>query len=321
VAANFNTFLGRMTGPSRLRYALRESSRPLFNLLTAVNNFGDVKTKLPSEVLGGEIFGLLSNRLKQLLEATTQAETVVSRSPTSRRTLIDDFTYRESGKTLLTVSDSPVRKLVGSANSDDDELARLRRIMAEPASPRLPAARDQVFATSREGAAESVFSLLSTPAGGNVRMVSDLGELLARYKQTGNAEMPLLEKKLRQYWKLSQPVHTDDSNPSESSPASNLLQTSVPGFSEPLAFTPASRPWAEVVGRELSRKARAAGNHFPGDISKSTSQRSAEKVEIQNVFNIEVRNEASSAHGLDDLSEKITEILNEQALQHGIDVT
>jgi hypothetical protein len=321
VVANFNGFLRSMTGPARLRAALRKARLPLFTLLTALNSSASVRKSLPASVLGGDIFGLMSKRLRELLEVTTQSETVVSRSRTSRHPLIDDFTHRESAKTLLTVRYSPAGRLVSSANSDQEQLDHLRRILAESASPGLPAAGDQLFAPSREGAPESIFSLISTPADGNVRLVSEPADLLARYKQNGNAELPLLERKLQQYWKLSQPGRTGYRNPGESSPAGGISQTSVAGFSEPLGLTPASRPWAELVGREISRKARAASNQIHSEASSSMSHRSTGNVEIQNVFNIEVRSGSNGANGFDDLSERITEILNEQALQHGIDVT
>jgi len=45
----------------------------------------------------------------------------------------------------------------------------------------------------------------------------------------------------------------------------------------------------------------------------------SEKVEIQNTFHIEVKSEGDRT--TTELSERIADILREQALQHGIDIT
>ena len=90
----------------------------------------------------------------------------------------------------------------------------------------------------------------------------------------------------------------------------------------PLDVT-ASAPWSDMIGREVAEKVRSIA-------SGQTTSRSAqtiptnlpEKVEIQNIFKVEVKPQTDNQDSsVTDLSEKIADIIREQALQHGIDIT
>lgn len=319
MAANFDRFLGRMTGPARLRCALRENTRPLFSLLDAVNNARSVKTTLPAAVLGGDIFGLMSNRLKSLLEVPTPPEKTINASRATRPISLEDFVHRESLKALLTTRDNPAPGSIGAAKSQEVQLNNRRELTPAPASSPRRAERDSLLASPVETGPESVFPLLSNAVGGSAQLVSASSDSPVRRTRHGHAS--LLETKLRKYWELTQDRQSYESNPVESNPVGGPSPSSIARVPTRTSITPYSRPWPEFVGQEISAKARAVSGEFPGDASSGMSRRSSQKVEIQNVFNIEVRNEANSGHGFDDLSEKITEILNEQAIQHGIDVT
>jgi hypothetical protein len=51
------------------------------------------------------------------------------------------------------------------------------------------------------------------------------------------------------------------------------------------------------------------------------SEKGEGPVEVQNIFHIQVHPQADGIASLQGLSDQVTEILREQAVQHGIDIT
>lgn len=132
---------------------------------------------------------------------------------------------------------------------------------------------------------------------------------------------PVLVEKLREYWRLS---HTESPSEKVSAYPGNPIidRDNAASFPALPRHTLAPGSWPEMTGRQVAEKIDSfiSGRDTPG-LARSVRQviqsDLPEKVEIQNVFNIQVRSEEKSR----DLSEKIADILHEQALQHGIDVT
>ncbi len=136
---------------------------------------------------------------------------------------------------------------------------------------------------------------------------------------------PVLVEKLREYWRLSRPENSPEKIPAH--PGSPITERSNADTSFPALprYTIAPGSWPEMTGRQVAEKIDSfiSGRGAPG-LARSVRQviqsDLPEKVEIQNVFNIQVRSEESRGNSRD-LSEEIADILHEQALQHGIDVT
>jgi hypothetical protein len=321
VAANFNGFLQRMTGPVRLRSQLRHATFPLFTLLTSINSFpSSVSVKLSATLLGGDIFGLMSKQLRELLEVAPPVETVVNnRSRGIRQSWKPDLNRPDSTVTSLLAPEQSIHKPVGPNFHEGlfesfESRARVASALSSSEPTRESSAMPVIDRQSK-----SVFPLLSTTKSEGFQFISEPLESRARHRQNGNHGSPLLEKKLRQYWELAQEDRNRQLTSDQSNPAAAV--SPVDHVPVPSALMSTSRAWPDFVGRETSRKAQVASSQLAGHSAKNMSQRSSEKVEIQNVFNIEVKNEPSSSRGFDDLADKIAEILNEQALQHGIDVT
>jgi hypothetical protein len=137
----------------------------------------------------------------------------------------------------------------------------------------------------------------------------------------------LLIEKLREYSELSQ-TNPDSSEARYQTPTAATLAESQAEVGFPTAWpAPAARrAWPEFIGRQVAGKTRAAASGLPldksyGQAGLTAGPGSPERVEIQNVFNIEVKTSDNNGASIEDLAEKMTDILQEQALQHGIDVT
>ena len=96
--------------------------------------------------------------------------------------------------------------------------------------------------------------------------------------------------------------------------------------SVPTPDTAAERGWARDAGAQLTRTLQSAldgGGSVSAHRVQSTVQTGTpERTEVHNVFNVEVHTQGDAAgETLTDLSEKIADILREQAIQHGIDLS
>ena len=95
----------------------------------------------------------------------------------------------------------------------------------------------------------------------------------------------------------------------------------------PTPGTAALRAWADDTGAQLARTLRPAMDEANAAVSAKRVQQTVqtdtpERIEVHNVFNVEVHTQGGAADKtLANLSEKIADILREQAIQHGIDLS
>jgi hypothetical protein len=315
-----NSSLLNGTGPTRFRSQLRHATRPLSTLLTAISSSSaTVRVKLPATIFGGDILSFMSRQLTELLEVAPVSEpVVVNRSRPTRQSSMPDNT-RDVSRAGLTDLVTSLHK----PHSFPEQLESFASRREFASTPAVPETAGVSFLTSVAGDSQSRSSFASLPniAHEGFQFVSEPGGPQARRNQNGNGESALLEKKLRQYWQLAQEERNHQQSFNQANATEVSSQPAVPVVTESSVDAFNSRSWHGALGREISRKARLASAQLPGPTANNMSQRSTEKVEIQNVFNIEVKNQTDSTRGFDDLADRIAEILNEQALQHGIDVT
>ena len=138
--------------------------------------------------------------------------------------------------------------------------------------------------------------------------------------KTERADSIFVEK-LREYWHLHcQPQTNDEPEGNQRTGVAKERGRKVPA--QTLPDSPlASQSWPRMTGRQVAQK---LGAFVSGDIDTSGQagqplpSGAPEKIEIQNTFHIEVK---SGRDRTTELSERIADILREQALQHGIDIT
>jgi hypothetical protein len=142
-------------------------------------------------------------------------------------------------------------------------------------------------------------------------------------REAGAAGSALVAK-LREYWRLDERAPSQDS---ASPPPAAATPEEFKEAQTPHAAANAGSPrgrWPEATGQQLARKLAATAAAPPGSFKRvqQTVHDSPDKVEIQNIFNVEVHADGPAGAGLaGDFSEAIADILREQAIQHGIDLT
>lgn len=318
----------KATGPGNMRKTLRKKTKSLRMLLKEFQVLDAVKTEIPKSVFGGDIFAMLSGRLQQLLQYPEQPEQTGE-------------TAREKRSVSAPVSNT-------SMNSKKEQIP-LNKLETKRASKEFDPGKAAFrkmgnyflpFGASNMTSETEPYALM--PLKKDVRS-TQVPEMMGQYVSkssksweddfsTGNhqmreKEMFLFVKKLREYWQLNQQEQssTQSSRPvgsGEREESGNVSSLNA------LSHNPAlTRPWPEITGQQLARNLRtAASGRGVSDVSKRIQQTiqssPSEKIEIQNIFNIEMKSEDSNrVNSATNLSEKIADILREQALQHGIDIT
>ena len=282
MATPLASFKAKATGPARLRTALRRRVEPLGALLRALDAPRAVRAEVSRGVLGGDIFSVMSARLQGLLQQTGPPE-----APPP------DFTRRAQ-------ADAPRLTRNGADHTD----ASTPPGVTKPAPP-ARRAEAKTFDHAR--------SQFPTPAGE-----------APKPQRAGRATDSALVLRLREYWQSgerAQPPDRVSQTPAASATEGAQGARTLPGVTGAAA---PPRRWPEVTGQQLARKLNAAAgapNSFKR-VQQTLHTDSPERVEIQNIFNVEVRADGARGAGFPaDLSESIADILREQAIQHGIDLT
>jgi hypothetical protein len=349
------SLLEKAQGPMALRASLRAKSKPLRALLRSLGTLKTVRAEMPEMLLGGNLIALMSEQMRALLaEGERQPGVAV---PSHKRS--PKFTDRTGAAILpeqyFPLSSSSEKKR--AAGLDDGASALTGRsntaILPEQYFPLSPfsekkraAGMDNGASTFEEGIPFSDLPDLSHGVAPGERISQPpfwpstrsefqtapptessrlLFAPLSDSTKPGRSKdgSSLLAEKLREYWELGKTEHEMKHEPGfvigEPAPAEM-----------PAALQPQLRPdvrtrqsWPEATARQLAHKVRSLGAETASSSSLQTiNSGSAGKVEVQNVFHIEVKAESNpSADFTEDLAEQLSCILREQALQHGIDVT
>lgn len=301
------------TGPRRLRSVLRQSTAPMHQLLKSLDGPTELRASIPATVFGGDIFDVMSQHLRAALMCPPPQRTSAPRSARRKHVLqsTGQSGFAKAGfQNPLDVFPLLDSRLMRSTLSESTSTSAFSPVMLDP----MPALR-RLDDSSGE-------RVMVHPRGNtNLTEVKKKNEILQQpqiHQDTRTlAVAPALVNSLQRYWELmpeKRETHTLQPSHAE-------VLTGAAGFpiTEPEQRT-ASRSWPTFTGNDVAEKLRAFGTGSHSSL-KPTRSNTTPDHQVQNVFNIEVRNGNQNAPTYDDLGERIAAILHEQALQHGIDVT
>ena len=305
-----NSVVRMMSGPVRLRSALKRKTAPVRTLIAALDGPGELRVRIPASVFGGDIFGVMSKQLREALVFAPPAETSVSK-PHRRRTLPSS-------------SENPLFQNPSNLFSPLAHGVKRSTLFSEPiakaSTPTLETLTAQPSISARSSWETQLSSLQrSTLGAGEAPAISENKkiQLTALPTQRYSRSEPALVSSLNRYWHLIREVR--EIRGSNKTLAPQVLATATPDAHVPVPEQPTivPRAWPSAVGREVSAKLSS----FNDSPLKPARPSSRPDQQIQNVFNISVNHANQPSATYDDLGERIAELLHEQALQHGIDVT
>jgi hypothetical protein len=308
------SFLAKGSGPRRMRIALRTKIAPLSATLRAAKALQVVRTRTPQILLGGDLVGLLSDRLRALLEGGEGDAASPDIRPSYTRFAEHAAATGAAAPRLLANSESFQRRASGAA-----ALAAVLERGSSPAPPEEQcrhsphALRDLQIDPPPAGDAALIAAL-------DTRRPSAVGVGASASQHRVDTTPPPLVKKLREYWELSQTSPAAERAIAGSVGEETRGEAPATPSHPPRPVASARQSWPESTARQLARRARAAvADPSSARTMQLPDSAATERTEIRNIFNIEVKSEGGDF--TDDLSERLSEILLEQALQHGIDVT
>lgn len=328
MADAFKSFRQKADGPARLRATLRRDIKPLGVLLSSLDAPRAVRSEVARGVLGGDIFNVMSARLSGLLQHDAPPAATDDTARAKHATPQPSFNAKQDPTTLAPFV-HPARAARPNNSHATSQALTTRRAPSD-----VKRVIDNVAANAQTSMTDDVTKLasLAAPAEAKARdrepsrFQSPSDETRGPARERRSPDSVLLIK-LREYWQLNERAQSSVS-PAPLPPQSPAAES--PKNARPLPAAhfgeEARTRWPEVTGQQFARKLGAAASTSSGSfqrVEQRVNTDAPERVEIQNIFNVEVRAEgASGATSLPaDLSESIADILREQAIQHGIDLT
>jgi hypothetical protein len=312
-------FLVSAGGPGNFRLGLRQRTRAVRSFSIVFRGINGMSTRISERVLGGDLLELMSSYLKRLLLNSEESRSSMSAAPV-KRSFADRIDMGNASITEFETSRAIDSQLANSLPSNTNKF--VRREPFDSISGATAGQKGNLLSRSATTTARRVFEPVKRTKRGDWS-IANQGE---RPRPDVNMPVPgsRLSNKLQEYWQLTnrqQSLGVDDDGAGRQTTRDT---SGFPQISRPNIFS--ERSLAEFSGQKLIDK---LGTFTSGLTLREAgvNRRTADNpdllphVEIQNTFHVEVKNEPGSPGSLGDLSDKVADILREQALQHGIDIT
>jgi hypothetical protein len=304
-----NNLLGALTGPRRLRSVLRQKTVAISSLLVALDGPAELRATIPAAVFGGDIFGVMSTQLRDALIVPPPPVSVSSRPHRRQSVALLENSFAKHSEN----SSPPATRLKQSAlTSEPLAVAQARSFQNAEGSSSEPQASGAFSITENLRRAQAPEHALETSVVTRLQSIEPGAASTARLAPAA----PALVNSLNRYWQAVR-----EARDTRHSHSQVLAETPANTVSFPVADSEQSaapRAWPTAVERDVPQKLRSFA-----DVNVPLKSRlaSAPDHQTQNVFNTEVNHADHQSSNYDDLGDRLAQILHEQALQHGIDVT
>ena len=324
-----NTVVRTLTGPRRLRSALRQQTAPLTRLLVALDGPCELRATIPAAVFGGDIFGVISDQLRAALIAPPATAPVISRphrkhslpSPANpfakhSRDVFSENVFSPLAarlKPLTLPGETSVSPGMSFRNAEEPSLESLAEVSEDPPRQQIPAttlahALPQSIAHALERSSLTGLSTIGAARSPDPRFA---------------AAPPALVNSLNRYWQ-----HSSETNRATRANES-IAVSEQPGASRDATGSDVEQSRSSVWPNSMMTdafKSRTSVNESRAPFNETTSRVAGRALRSEHRnsgpnpdFNFRGAN--NHAPHYDDLSDRLAQILHEQALQHGIDVT
>lgn len=324
-----NNLLGTLTGPRRLRSVLRQKTVAISSLLVALERTAELRATIPAAVFGGDIFGVMSTQLRDALIVPPPPASVVSRP------------HRKQSIALLENSFAKHSKDLFSENVLSPLAARLKRLTLPgdtSLNPTTPfrnteglsseslaevsenSPRQQTLASKRAHAlSQPIEHALQRSSVTGLSAITAATSSTPTFAPASNA----LVNNLNRYWQHA--LETNRASRANESIAANDQS----GVSHHTTVSDLEQPGSTVWSNPMITddfKSRASVNERRSPLNETTNSVAGRALRSERPksgpepdFNFHPAN--NHAPHYDDLGDRLAQILHEQALQHGIDVT
>jgi hypothetical protein len=311
-ASGIHSFLAAMNGPATLCRQLRGHTRPIRSVPRSLRAIRSVESHFADELFGEQLLSVLGDKLRALLDLK---DGILAASPEPSPVAFPPVS-RES-KSSEVLSDASAKSRAAESQSNAAVLHPTEKyVYGQAANKQSLTSWEQAVSSTKDNLTE-----LDAPSRilAETRVSLDAPGIPARIK---SAAVPLIVKMLQQYW--NQELRKQNHSGSMDTPANQVQTASLNYTHAPTTNTDSEharmlapdqisdRMRAFVSGPFLRRPHSRSAAAFESDLPSNTDAKSREPV-----FAVQPRWASSRS----DLEEKLVDILREQAIQHGIDIS
>jgi hypothetical protein len=321
-----NTVVRSLTGPRRLRSALRQKTAPLTRLLVALDGPCELRATIPAAVFGGDIFGVISEQLRAALIVPPTTAPVISRPHRKHSLPSVENSFAKHPQDFFSplaarITPSKLLALTPTTSFRDSERSSL-----EPQTSGAFSIKEDL--TEHQPPAGSL-----VPALARLHQSSDVAQQQSIEFAMSGAASPASTSKLaptaqalvnslNRYWQNSRETNrsarANESMAVNEQPALSRITTASD------VVQPGSSVWPNAIRPDAFKSTASVNERAPfKETTNSVAGRALRSERPTSGPDPDFDFHPANNHAplYDDLGDRLAQILHEQALQHGIDVT
>ncbi len=313
-----NRLLLRATGPARLRTNLRCKTRPVRAYRLRITRLADVRATIPPTVIGGDLIDLLSDQLRSMIrnEPPDAAPVAFNRTRRSMLTPQAGVDNQQQGFQPLLFAPRSNHPLLSPGTERPPDPRGWRN--GSPST-----IQDDHYAAY--GVAN--FDRRQYVLPGSAPLTRSATEIAPATTRSAERRMELvqnlLERSLHEYWRLHEAAQSAPHCNEPMLPPHEAQRHNASPFGDSSDPSLGTRSWQGQTEQTLMERMATfvTGQAAPHPPSATTNGNSVvdQRAAVQNVFQNSVT--GNPVELLHDLGERMADILREQAVQHGIDLT
>ena len=313
--------LGTLTGPRRLRSALRQKTVAISSLLVALDGPTELRARIPAAVFGGDIFGVMSSQLREALIVPPATAPVISRSHSKHSLPLFENPLAKHQQNVF----SPLAARLGQSTlTSETSVTQTTPFRNAESASSEPQASGSYSIPENPDRAQAPAPAFETSAV-SPHQTSELTNLSSAAQTSSSKSAPTasaLVNTLNRYWQhareTSNTLHANERIAVTEQPTGSRHLT-APEVEQVVSSVRSNSITPDAFTRSARVNKRDALNETTGNVP-GRSLRSAPLTSFADRdFNFQPVNNPTPQY--DDLGDRLAQILHEQALQHGIDVT
>jgi hypothetical protein len=327
----FNNVLGTLSGPRRLRSVLRQKTVAIQSLLVALDSPTELRETIPAAVFGGDIFGVMSQQLQEALVIPPPPSPVVPGSHRKRALpSLENSFAQHSSSNFLPLAKRQNQSTLSSETLQTASFRQSERVLLEAQTngARITENRHAENLRTEDLRTENrrLQQLVEPSAAIRLQTLEPSTLEAATYSIVrGAPTAPALINSLNRYWKSLREINntTRANEPGAGSERPEVSRKLIPSDVE----QPGASVWPNSIIQGAFKNGSSLNDRRDSlnEDTHSVAGRSPRSAPLKSFadrdpdFNFHPAD--NHAPHYDDLGDRLAQILHEQALQHGIDVT
>ena len=316
----FLLLLARATGPGRFRVRLRRQTRPVRVYRESSAPLARARAAIPRSVLGGDLLDLLSSQLRAALVPGEDASIGAATHNATRRPYLVTSAPGPGQSNPAPISRSVHDGSIDWLGSNSGPVGHQAGVVGR-SSLSVGTAEASWLSASQTGERRAARDRVESGALATAGLPPVAKQQPPGSGPRAGVSQTALLRVLSEFWHSETDVARPEVAVTTPQVARPDARQKYSGESGGMPGTPS---WPDVAGQDLAERIRAfARGNTGGSLGQTESvppPGSPERVEIKNYFQLALGGDQGRGSPRE-LADRLADILREQALQHGIDIT